>query len=199
MPEQLSPELGSGPLSAPLWVLGRDYGNEERVKRQPFVGAAGRILDAALRAAGLVRQQLRIDNLVPIQPPNNDFKKHKPDDLAWGKWRLECLLTQFKPKLIVALGNEASQFLLEDLWPTEGIESLRGYLWDTRFGRVMTTIHPAFVLRAWSPWRALLDLDLRKASRELRLGCPPLDRREVTIVTSTAELDELHEKLGWER
>ena len=186
----LAPELGAGPLDAPLWLVGRDYGSEEALKRQPFVGQAGTILDSALKAAGLVRTEGRVDNLVPRQPPANDFARHDPTTLAWGQERLATLLRQYKPTVIVAFGNEVCKFLIGDAWPSDGIQACRGYLWDTQYGRVLASTHPAAILYKgqWVPWRALLDLDLRRARAELELGAPPLVQRKVTTCTDPSDI-----------
>ena len=66
-----------------------------------------------------------------------------------------ALLAAHRPKLIVAFGNEVCKFLVGEAWPTEGIQALRGYLWDTPTGRVLASVHPAAILREWTPWRAL--------------------------------------------
>ncbi len=212
----MRPELGVGPLAAPVWIIGRDFGEHEERAREPFVGPAGALLNRALATAGFdvrwdrhgqrtyLDPRLRIDNLVPERPPGNDFARHRPGAVSEGMLRLGRLLHAAKPKLIVALGNEASAFLLGDQWPVdkrgqaEGIQQVRGYLWDTEFGRVLTTVHPAGILREWTPWRALLDLDLKKAARELRDGCPPLPHREVVVVTNAGELADLHDAIRCE-
>jgi uracil-DNA glycosylase family 4 len=201
----LRPDLGAGALDAPLVIVARDFGEHEAAAGQPLCGPAGGIANRALAAAGFdvrwersgkrtyLDPRVRLDNLVPVRPPGNDFGRHRPEDVAWGEQRLAALLERHRPKLIVAMGGEAAAFLVGEGWPAdEGIQALRGYLWDTRFGRVLTTVHPAGVLREWTPWRALLDLDLRKASRELAAGCPALPTRDVRVVTRPEHLDELH-------
>ena len=186
------PELGAGPLTASVHIVGRDYGAQEAAASQPFVGPAGDVLNDALRAAGLPRPDVRIDNLVPRQPPANDWARHAPGDVAWGAERLTGLLRAGRPRVIVALGGEAAAWLVGDAWPAdEGIQALRGYLWDTRFGRVLTTVHPAACLREWTPWRALLDFDMRRAAAETAAGAPPLDEPTVAVVATRADADEL--------
>lgn len=179
---ELKPELGAGPLTAPVWLIGRDYGAEEARALQPFVGAAGDVLTKAVESAGWRRQDIRIDNLVPIRPPMNDWALHAPGDVEWGIRRLKELIAQFRPRLIVALGNEVAYALVED-FKDVGIQEARGYLWDTVHGRVLTTVHPAGILRDWTPWRVLFDLDLKKAKREIALGVPALPERRVHVVT----------------
>lgn len=181
----LAEHLGAGPLNAPLWIIGRDYGAHEHAAQQPFLGPAGDVLNEALRAAGITRHDIRIDNLVPKQPPANDFARHNSRDVAWGKQRLAGLLQAHKPRVIVALGNESSAFLVGDAWPhDEGIQGLRGYLWDSVHGRVLSATHPAAILREWTPWRALLDFDMRKAKNEATGAKVPLATHNVHVVTS---------------
>ena len=187
----LRTELGSGPLDAALWLIGRDYGADEASAHQPFIGQAGFVLNAALKAAGLERIDIRIDNLVPVQPPTNDFARHSPDTLAWGRERLNALLRTYKPKVIVGFGNEVCAHLVGDTWPSDGIQALRGYLWDTVYGRVLSAVHPAAILREWTPWNALLQFDLKRAKREVELGAPPLARRTVNICTTPNDCDNL--------
>jgi uracil-DNA glycosylase family 4 len=187
----MAPELGAGPLDAPLWLIGRDYGAEEHKARQPFVGQAGYVLNAALKSAGLDRAAVRIDNLVPVQPPGNDFARHTPSDVLWGSERLTALLREHRPRVVVGFGNEVCSFLVGEAWPSDGIQELRGYFWDGPFGRVLASVHPAAVLREWTPWRALLDFDMRRAKAEVDLGAPPLVQRLVRIVTHPLELGAL--------
>lgn len=191
----LRPELGAGPLTAPLWFVGRDYGSNEAFMRQPFVGDAGWVLNSALKAAGIDRAAVRIDNLCPMQPPGNDFAKHNPETLAWGRERLNALLAQHRPKVIVGFGNEVCAHLVGEAWPGDGIQALRGYLWDSPHGRVLGTIHPAAILREWTPWNALLHFDMKRARRELELGAPPLKTCRVHVVTHPLELGALHKAM----
>jgi uracil-DNA glycosylase family 4 len=155
------------------------------------------VLTSALKTAGVDREHIRIDNLVPLQPPGNKWEAHRPEDVAWGQQRLLALLATHKPRMIVALGNEVGRFLLGDRWPEgEGIQDVRGYLWDTPHGRVLTSVHPAAILRDWTPWRALLDVDLRRAVNEWREDCPPLDTHKVRVVASRGDEEEMREELS---
>ena len=55
---------GEGPKDAKIVLIGEAYGAEEEKALRPFVGMAGTVLDQCLRAAGLVRSQLYITNLL---------------------------------------------------------------------------------------------------------------------------------------
>lgn len=187
----LHPELGSGPLDAALWVVGRDEG---------FGGPAGFALDKALAAGGIQRDSVRVETL-------NPEKAKSPEGVEWGRVRLDALVAAQRPKLIVTLGDEAARWALGDAIPDDSITAFRGYLWDTARGRVLTTIEPHDFSKPvglgqlpWSPWRALLNLDTKRAGEELRAGCPALTTRAVTIVTEPRELEELKDAItpaGW--
>ena len=210
--------LGEGNPRAPLWLIGRDYGQDEHTHKRPFIGQAGRLLNQSLQKAAFPidwgRQfpflrtpptEYYIDNLVPVKPRNNLFELHDPEDVEWGKQRLRQLIEKFQPKLLVSFGNEATQFLLGDQWPlnrkgrAEGIQAIRGYMWDSWAGRVLPTIHPAAVLRDWVPWRVLLDMDLKKANRELKLGCPNFPIRRIEVITDLHEFDRVRAALAGQR
>jgi len=139
------------------------------------LGGPGSVLTKALGAAGLRRASVRL----------------APLDGA-----LEAL-RRAKPKLTIALGDEAAEALLGEAWPrtrrgtSEGSLQTRGYLWDTPTGRVMTCMHPKDVIAGWTPWRALFALDFRKAARELQLKDSPLPEKTVTICTDPSDVEEL--------
>lgn len=179
----------SGDPASPLWLLGRDYGETEAREGRPFVGAAGHVLDKALVAAGLQRERCFIDNVVRKQPAGNKWEAHAPGDVEAGVAAWRALVAQYKPKLVVALGNEALRCALgeppDGTHAVPGIQEARGYLWNSPLGpRVLGMIHPAAALREWTPWRALLDVDMKKAAVELRAGCPPLPERSITVIAS---------------
>jgi len=175
------PELNAKRGHAVL-VVGRDPGEEEVTAGRPFVGRAGQLLDSMLSELGLRREDVNITNTVSIRPANNDFKNHDPQQVAEGVSELQRLVLRLEPSLIIALGNEASHALVED-WPSsrkqgltiygaKGIEDRRGYFWDTRYGTVLTTLHPAGVLRKAVPGDYLLRLDFGRARRWLSGALP---------------------------
>ena len=109
---------------------------------------------------------------------------------------LAATLAASKPSLIVALGQEAGEFLLADSWPVgEESRDIRGFLWDTRYGRVLTAMKPEDVVKDWTPWRALMDVDFRRAAAEWHAGCQPLTTRAVTICTSSSDVEELDDTI----
>ena len=197
--------IGSaGDPTRPLWCIGRDYGREEAERGEPFVGEAGGRLMAALRAAGLRREDVFIDNVVRKQPPGNDWKKHAPGDREHGAERLHSLCWHFRPKVVIAFGNEALEAIVGryvgryDLPP---ITEARGYLWDAPWGGlIMASVHPAAIDRRgqgglpWVPYRVLLDMDVRKAVAALDGAARPT--RETRVVVSDAIAAEMWDEIA---
>lgn len=137
------------------------------VASEPYAGQQGEVLASALRAAGLT------DSV----------------HLAVLGAHTEAAITQHKPTVIVAFGATVARALVPTL-PDEPMGALRGYLWDTPVGRVLTTVALGDVVTAWTPWRALLDFDLRRAATEVAMGAPPLTTRSVTVCTT---IDDVHQ------
>lgn len=152
-----------------ILFVGRDPGAEEVAQGRPFVGASGKLLDRLLASIGLDRREVNIANVVGVRPPNDDFQRHDPAEVQRGLESLERLVRDIRPDLIVALGNEASYALVPQ-WPTKGkgifgakdILERRGYFWNTSYGVVLTTLHPAAVLRQPMPGRYLIQQDFRR-------------------------------------
>lgn len=146
---------------------------------RPFVGNAGRELDLVLADAGIRRQDVNITNVVPYRPVGNDFKKHPEAQVKAGLRELYALIERLKPKLIVAMGNEACYSLIPN-WPTggrtiygaKGINDRRGYFWETPYGWVLSTLHPATITRQAVPNRALITNDMLRARMWLRGELP---------------------------
>lgn len=199
-------------------LVGRDPGEREieyRVDEEtgvlypdgrPFVGPAGQELERVLSELGLRRQDVNILNVVGRRPPDNDFKRHDPDDVWTGVQELDRLLKQLKPSLVIALGNEASFATIPD-WPTagrgifgaKGIEERRGYFWESPYGWVLSTLHPAGVLRKVVPGAFLLENDFKRARKWLRGQLPRETFPEPRRLTEFAAMKLQNEKLlAWD-
>lgn len=174
----------TGPLDARLVFVGRDPGFEESQRGEPFVGAAGRLLDRALSSASIPRERCLITNVVDVQPPGNKWEAHDPKNVARGVRSLHALLTRHPRAMVVPLGNEAFTAVMgKDPWTEQQlpITEARGYPFVAQIGTaslpVLPTVHPAFVMRNWHPWWALLQWDLAKAKRLADGGWPGGVRR----------------------
>jgi DNA polymerase len=135
--------LGVGDIEADWMFIGEGPGAEEDERGEPFVGQAGKLLDAMLAAIGLKRgTDVYIGNSVKCRPPNN--RTPEPEETAACWPFLERQIALIKPKLIVALGRPAAQTLLQ----TEvKIGAARGRLFDYRGIPLVVTYHPAYLLR----------------------------------------------------
>lgn len=135
--------LGIGDVEADWLFVGEGPGAEEDERGEPFVGQAGKLLDAMLAAIDLKRgENVYIGNAVKCRPPNN--RTPEPEETATCWPFLERQIALIKPKLIVALGRPAAQTLLQS---EVKISSSRGRLFDYRGIPVVVTYHPAYLLR----------------------------------------------------
>ena len=150
--------LGVGPGRADWLVIGEAPGAEEDRRGEPFVGAAGQLLDAMLKAIGLDRRtNVYIANILKSRPPNN--RDPKPEEVAACLPYLSRQIALVQPKIMLAVGRIAAQNLLGTDAP---LGRLRGHV--HRFGDtpLVVTYHPAYLLRT--------PADKRKAWEDLKFA-----------------------------
>lgn len=129
---------GCGPASAEIMLIGEAPGREEDLTGKPFVGRAGRLLDAALEQAGLERSRVFITSVIKCRPPKN--RKPKKKEIDQCRRYLESQIEIVHPKIIGLMGNTAAQAVLG----MQGIAQLRGRILQELY---LVTFHPAAVLR----------------------------------------------------
>jgi DNA polymerase len=162
--------FGVGAEDAPLMFIGEAPGAEEDRRGEPFVGAAGQLLDKMIAAMGWSRETVYIANILKCRPPGN--RDPQPDEVAECAPFLYRQIDAIAPRVIVALGKPAAQTLLQTSAP---ISALRGTFHELpgRGIRVMPTFHPAFLLRSPDRKRDAWN-DLKQVMEELaRLGIRP--------------------------
>ena len=163
---------GEGPRSAAIMLVGEQPGDEEDRRGHPFVGPAGRILDEAITAAGMLRENLFVTNAVKHfkWEPRGKRRLHKRPGAGEIKachiW-LEQELAAVKPRVVVALGATALKALMRS---SLSIDAARGQTLSLKSGvRLMATYHPSAVLRAEGAraqeLKAILIEDLRHAAK----------------------------------
>jgi len=134
---------GVGDTSADWLFVGEGPGAEEDERGEPFVGQAGKLLDAMLAAIDLRRgDNVYIANAVKCRPPNNRTPEADETAACWPFLQRQIELIQ--PKMIVALGRPAAQTLLQ---AEVRISAARGRLFDYQGIPVVVTYHPAYLLR----------------------------------------------------
>jgi DNA polymerase len=161
--------FGVGSREAQWLVVGEAPGAEEDRRGEPFVGRAGHLLDAMLRAIGLNRvNNVYIANVLKSRPPGN--RDPKPEEVAACLPFLMRQIELLKPRVMLAVGRIAAQNLLATDAP---LGRLRGKV--HHFGELNTplivTYHPAYLLRTPS--------DKRKAWEDLKFARSVF--RELTI------------------
>ena len=134
--------FGTGNPEANLMFVGEAPGAEEDAQGEPFVGAAGQLLTKMIQAMGYQRQDVYICNVLKCRPAGN--RNPEPDEIAACEQFLRKQIAIVQPRMIVALGKFAAQFLCGETTP---ITRLRGNLRTYHEIPVMPTYHPAFLLR----------------------------------------------------
>ena len=138
-----------GGSAHPDWmIIGEAPGAEEDACGEPFVGQAGRLLDAMLASVGLSRERnVFIANVLKCRPPGN--RDPAADEVMQCLPFLHRQIELLAPRMILVVGKFASAALLGR---EATIASLRGKEHRVSIaGRaipVVVTYHPAYLLRS---------------------------------------------------
>jgi uracil-DNA glycosylase len=137
--------FGVGSLEAKWLIVGEAPGAEEDRQGEPFVGRAGQLLNAMLRAIGLEREQVFIANVLKCRPPHN--RDPAPLEAAQCLPYLERQIALLQPRIMLAVGRISAQNLLKT---DVSLGRLRGQVHHFGASRVplVVTYHPAYLLRA---------------------------------------------------
>jgi DNA polymerase len=149
--------FGAGDTNADLMLVGEAPGKHEDLQGEPFVGAAGSLLDELLVDIGFVREDVYIANVVKCRPPGN--RDPRPDEIDSCKGYLREQIRMIHPRVVVTLGNFSTKLLLN----TEtGVTRLRGQRFDWWLGATLVpTFHPAAALRGRPQVRDQMAEDFR--------------------------------------
>lgn len=131
---------GEGPTDAELMFIGEGPGAEEDIQGRPFVGAAGKHLDALLARVGFRRQDVFITNVVKCRPPGNRAPAWEERDACSPYLKTQIRI--LNPLLICLLGNTA----LETLTGISSISRVHGTLVKKGDRRFFPMYHPAAAL-----------------------------------------------------
>ncbi|HET6351318.1 MAG TPA: uracil-DNA glycosylase [Coriobacteriia bacterium] len=130
--------FGVGDPHARVMFVGEAPGKNEDLKGEPFVGAAGKLLDELLAHAGLERSDVYIANVLKCRPPGN--RDPLPDEIETCTPFLREQIRIIDPDVLVTLGNFATRFVLKT---DAGITSLRGRVRTAGKFTVLPIFHPA--------------------------------------------------------
>lgn len=141
---------GAGPGQAALMLVGEQPGDQEDLSGLPFSGPAGKVLDDAMRQAGIERQSAYLTNAVKHfkWEPRGKRRIHKTPAQrevdACNPW-LRKELSEVGPNVVVALGSTALRALTGRadlaLSQVQGQALRLGQRW------LVPTWHPSYVLR----------------------------------------------------
>ena len=156
--------FGVGPRDADVMFIGEGPGEQEDLKGEPFVGAAGMLLDDMLSIIDLSRENCYIANIVKCRPPRNRDPLETEQDACIGYLRNQVALIQ--PKIIVCLGRIAAMRIIR---PDFRITREHGR-WVEKNGVWMSAIyHPSALLRDLTKRPETFDdlLSLRERIKEV--------------------------------
>ena len=160
--------FGVGNPQADLMIIGEAPGAEEDKQGEPFVGAAGKLLDNMLKAIGLNRQKVFIANILKCRPPSNRNPSNE-EAMACEAYLLRQI-DLIQPKMILSVGGVSAKNLLKT---EEAVGRLRQQKQQMvkRKLPVLVTYHPAYLLRKPSE-KAKSWEDLKKLKQMMKeLDC----------------------------
>jgi uracil-DNA glycosylase family 4 len=161
---------GEGPATAEVMIVGEAPGRTEDLHGRPFVGSAGRNLDAFLREARIERQRaVFITNTVKCRPPSNRRPNRKEVETCYQYLRRQ--IKAISPKVILLLGDVA----LKEFFPDSSLSQVHGKVLKKNdktvsssrfFSFFFPTYHPAAVIYNPALKETMLE-DFRVLGREL--------------------------------
>jgi DNA polymerase len=150
--------FGVGNARPRLCFFGEGPGADEDRLGEPFVGAAGRLLNKIIAAMGLRRDEVYILNVVKCRPPGNRTPSETEIDNCRPFFQQQLSLLQ--PEFICCLGACAAQTLLQS---NQSVARLRQQFHQYEDASVIVTYHPAYLLRrpeektkTWSDMKMLM-------------------------------------------
>jgi uracil-DNA glycosylase len=169
--------FGEGLKRARVMLVGEQPGDKEDLAGKPFVGPAGRELDRGLEAAGIVREEAYVTNVVKHfkfeergrRRIHQTPKRFEID--ACKPWLAEEL-DVVEPEALVLLGAVAAKALLGSSFR---VTRHRGELLDSELAPLVSaTIHPSAILRAPDERARAAERDA--FARDLRVVAEALSR-----------------------
>ncbi len=134
--------FGRGNEHASLLFVGEAPGEREDITGEPFVGAAGKLLDKYLDAVGISTDDYYIANILKCRPPKNRDPLPEEQDACIDYLRAQ--VAAIKPKLIVCLGRISAMRLIK---PDFKITAEHGKFYKKGNVTICAVYHPAALLR----------------------------------------------------
>ena len=177
--------FGVGNPRASIMFVGEAPGFNEDQKGEPFVGAAGKLLNDLLASANLSRDQIYIANVIKCRPPNN--RDPEADEVETCKPFLLQQIQMIRPKLVCTLGNWATQTLLER---KVGITKVKAQAFYMKDFVLFPLLHPAAALHQGGLLDTLKE-DFKKLKNFLDRHTKPEEAAApLASASSTAQIDQ---------
>ena len=137
--------FGVGRRDARLFVIGEAPGADEDRQGEPFVGRAGQLLNAMLRAIDLPRGEVYIANILKCRPPGN--RDPQPEEATQCTPYQSQQIELVGPRVLLAVGRISAQWLLQTDTPIGRLRG-RALSYGERSIPLVVTYHPAYLLRS---------------------------------------------------
>ena len=166
---------GVGDPNADLMFIGEGPGYHEDKQGEPFVGAAGQLLNQMLAEVEIPRADVYINNVILCRPPGN--RDPLPDETDACRPWLDERIAIVDPAVIVTLGNWATRYILG---PRVSISKVRGQRFPWNGRTVIPTFHPAAILHGGgqaSSQMTALRADFQEIRRALAERPEPVEEQ----------------------
>ncbi len=170
---------GTGNPRAELMFIGEAPGYHEDRQGEPFVGAAGQLLNQMLSEIGIRREDVYVGNVLKCRPPGN--RDPYPDETEACRPWLDEQIALVDPRVIVTLGNWATRYILGRQVSISRVRGQR-FTWNGRV--VIPTFHPAAILHGGgqaSSQMTALRADFQEIRRALDEAPPPAPQEQLGL------------------
>ncbi|HMB97653.1 MAG TPA: uracil-DNA glycosylase [Balneolaceae bacterium] len=151
--------FGVGNQNADLMLIGEAPGEQEDQQGEPFVGAAGQLLNKILSAINFKREDVYIANILKHRPPGN--RNPNPEEVARSLPYLKKQIELINPKILLCLGKVSGQTMLNR---DDTLKNMRGAFHDFGDRLLYVTYHPAALLRN-QQWKRPTWEDVQKVRK----------------------------------
>lgn len=171
--------FGEGDPDAKIFFLGEGPGYWEDIKRRPFVGNAGALLNQLLQSIKVERSDVFITNVVCYRPPGN--RDPLPEEIGAFQPYIDKMIEIIKPKVVVTLGR----FSMAKFLPGVKISIVHGKVFDVNWNgrqiKIIPMYHPAAALRSGEVMRQIKE-DFEKLPEVLKEENSKIDAKQMQLV-----------------
>ena len=169
--------FGVGNPDTKILAVGEGPGHWENLKKEPFVGNAGKFLDQLLRSINMPRESVYITNVVHHRPPEN--RDPLPEEMsAYGKY-LDEMIKIIDPEVIITLGR----FSMGKFLPTAKISTTHGKLF-----RINWNDNDFFVIPRYHPADSLRNGEIMRQEKEDFLRLQPINEKSAQALCGALPL-----------